>query len=161
MQGDKFPANFFGGVNSDLLGKQCISCGKTIPFGTMPSLCSDCTRVREMRRTASKHKKSDAKVQRRKFYSTRAWRKLSAVMLQRCGYTCESCGGIATEVHHKQHLDTEEGWAARLLPSNLACLCHGCHDKEHGRFVGGGSVKSIRANADERSPHSAQKKLPK
>jgi 5-methylcytosine-specific restriction protein A len=48
---------------------------------------------------------------------------------------CEACDarGIlikpARHVHHVEPIDTEEGWAKRLVITNLQSLCLPCHNR--------------------------------
>lgn len=135
-----------------MLIKQCAKCGIYIPYGK--SYCPECERIvleeREKRkresikrynRTYDKTKRDD---RARKFYVSKEWRMLSARYLQDKMYRCERCGNIATQVHHKEHIQTETGWHRRLDITNLEALCLQCHNEEHGRFKKSrGGKKSI------------------
>ena len=68
------------------------------------------------------------------FYKGRQWRMLSARYLQDHAYKCESCGGLACEVHHMEPIQTESGWIRRYDVSNLKAVCTDCHNAEHDRF---------------------------
>ena len=124
-----------------MLLKSCGRCGKLIPYGI--SYCSICRPIgeaeREARRLESK-RESDRRYNKTRdpkyirFYNSQAWRTLSAKYTQDKGYKCECCGRIATEVHHKQPIQTESGWLRRLDYDNLELLCVDCHNKRHKRF---------------------------
>ena len=55
--------------------------------------------------------------------STRSWRAIRAIVLQRDGFQCQQCGGIGTEVDHIHPVS--EGGTDH--PGNLRALCHACH----------------------------------
>jgi 5-methylcytosine-specific restriction endonuclease McrA len=125
-----------------MLLKACSRCGNLIPYGA--TYCSTClpivkaereARIQESRLKSNReyNKTRDPKYTR--FYSSTDWRVLSAKRLQDDGYRCVWCRGIATEVDHIEEIQTPEGWAKRLDYNNLRSMCHGCHDKRHGRFI--------------------------
>ena len=70
-----------------------------------------------------------AKEWARKFYRSVAWRTLRAEVLHRDLYSCEECGGRATEVHHAIPLTPEniDDPTVALNPALLHSLCHDCH----------------------------------
>lgn len=70
-----------------------------------------------------------AKEWARKFYRSKAWRTLRAEVLHRDLYSCEECGGRATEVHHAIPLTPEniDDPTVALNPALLHSLCHDCH----------------------------------
>ena len=72
---------------------------------------------------------SMAKEWARKFYRSKAWRTLRAEVLHRDLYSCEECGGRATEVHHAIPLTAEniDDLTVALNPALLHSLCHDCH----------------------------------
>lgn len=72
---------------------------------------------------------SMAKEWARKFYRSVAWRTLRAEVLHRDLYSCEECGGRATEVHHAIPLTPEniDDPTVTLNPALLHSLCHDCH----------------------------------
>ena len=124
-----------------MLLKSCGRCGKLIPYGI--SYCSICRPIgeaeREARRLESKresdrryNKTRDPKYVR--FYNSIDWRTLSAKYTQDKGYKCERCGKFATQVHHKQAIQTPQGWDRRLDYTNLELLCTQCHNDRHNRF---------------------------
>ena len=109
-----------------MLLKSCGRCGKLIPYGL--TYCSTCRPIveaeREARRLESKresdrryNKTRDPKYVR--FYNSVQWRTLSAKYTQDKGYRCERCGKFATQVHHKQAIQTPQGWDRRLDYTNL------------------------------------------
>lgn len=67
-----------------------------------------------------------------RFYQSAAWRTARQQALRRDGYTCQRCGGRATEVHHIAELtpDNINNPMIALAISNLESLCHDCHTKE-------------------------------
>lgn len=74
-------------------------------------------------------------------YNSKAWKSLRKQALIRDHYTCQLCGGRATEVHHLKEVDTvnpEENVHAFDL-ENLQSLCRGCHtqitQEEHRGIV--------------------------
>lgn len=80
------------------------------------------------------------------FYNSKAWRTLRKAYADK-HYLCEECEKeaklqdkyniqLTEEVHHKEPIQTETGWARRLEWSNLIALCHKHHDIEHRRFKG-------------------------
>ena len=128
-----------------MLLKSCGRCGKLIPYGI--TYCSECRPIveaeREARREAKNleykresnkryNKKRDPKYIR--FYNTVEWRTLRAKYTQDKGYKCEQCGKFATQVHHKQAIQTPQGWDRRLDYNNLELLCTQCHNDRHNRF---------------------------
>ena len=70
-----------------------------------------------------------AKAWARAFYKSRQWRDLRAAVLRRDLFTCEGCGGRATEVHHEIELTPENitDPAVALNGALLHSLCHDCH----------------------------------
>lgn len=77
---------------------------------------------------------------RKKFYSSKRWQRARRAYLESRSYTCERCGGFATIVHHRRHLDadTVNDASMSLSTSNFEALCVTCHNKEH--FGGFGAV---------------------
>lgn len=66
-------------------------------------------------------------------YNTKEWHAQKEAILLRDNYTCQMCGGTATEVHHINYKDEnwndigDEMW--RSPKSNLVSLCATCHKK--------------------------------
>ena len=124
-----------------MLLKQCPRCKKWIEYGH--TYCSVCTpiveaereeriRVSKLKNNRDYNKKRDPKYLR--FYNSVEWKALSRKYIQDRHYRCEKCGALASEVHHKNPIQTEEGWIDRLSYNNLECLCLECHNKSHNRF---------------------------
>ena len=124
-----------------MLLKECKRCGNLIPYGSV--YCTTCApmveayreaRKEEARKAANKryNKTRDPKYTR--FYNSKEWRTLSSKYTQDRGYRCELCGKIATEVHHKQPIQTDSGWIRRLDYDTLELLCVDCHSERHERF---------------------------
>ena len=65
----------------------------------------------------------------KQFYRSKAWRTLRAEVLHRDLYSCEECGGRATEVHHAIPLTPTNinDPTVTLNPALLHSLCHDCH----------------------------------
>lgn len=126
-----------------MLMKKCANsqCGRLIPYGM--TYCADCKEIADKRieERKAKQRKNYAKNYDKKrekkyveFYHSKVWKRLKAAYAAAKGYRCERCGAIAEQVHHKQHIQTPEGWARRLDWDNLELLCIRCHNKEHERF---------------------------
>lgn len=124
-----------------MLLKACNRCGNLIPYGS--PYCTECTpiveaereaRLAELKKESNKryNKTRDPKYVR--FYNGLEWRTLSAKYTQDKGYRCERCKAMATQVHHKKAIQTDDGWALRLDYDNLELLCTQCHNDEHERF---------------------------
>lgn len=138
-----------------LLMKKCPRCGRLIRYGR--AYCPTCEKQvsewREKKREEAKKKYMKKYNKQRdpkygEFYRSKAWRSLKAYFLAAHGYRCERCGAIAEVVHHKQRIQTPDGWERRLDPTNLELLCNRCHNDEHNRFGGkkrdpGGGRKSF------------------
>lgn len=124
-----------------MLFKNCKKCGRVIPYPL--SYCSDCQIIVDQQREeyrARYKQRGDAEYNKRRdpkyirFYNSQGWRSLRVAYIQGKGYRCESCGGLAVEVHHKKPIQTEEGWNLRLDINNLEALCTKCHNERHNRF---------------------------
>lgn len=125
-----------------MLLKECAKCKKLIPYGN--TYCNECEPIakaeQEKRREQSKsrsnkryNKSRDPKYT--KFYNSKAWKVLSRRYAQDKNFRCEECGSIATEVHHKEFIQSQNGWNRRLDYGNLELLCVNCHNKKHNRFI--------------------------
>lgn len=71
------------------------------------------------------------------FYRTGAWVKTRNVVMARDNYLCQWClqkGRLisAEVVHHIKTLDKYPELGLEV--SNLVSLCHGCHNRHHGRL---------------------------
>lgn len=126
-----------------MLLKACPRCGKLIAYPR--SYCEACAPIAEAERrervavrkgrgNAAYNRRRDPKYTR--FYASPEWKRLSAARMNSAAYRCEECGALATEVHHLQPIQTDEGWERRLDWENLKALCLACHNKAHGRFQG-------------------------
>jgi 5-methylcytosine-specific restriction enzyme A len=73
-----------------------------------------------------------------KFYQSKQWRGVRAIVLNRDQYTCRNCYRRASEVHHIIGLtpDNIDDINISLNPDNLMCLCHDCHDRITKGFSG-------------------------
>lgn len=72
------------------------------------------------------------------FRSSRDWRHAALVYLQehpRCECADAHPGDppMANHVHHRQGLETPEGWARRLDPRNFRSVCKACHLRLHSQ----------------------------
>lgn len=128
-----------------MLTKVCKRCGRFIVYPKV--YCDECKVIVDEQRKIAKEeaiKKAKRKYNRKynkkrdpkyvRFYNSSEWKMLSKKYVQDKGYRCEECGDIATEVHHKIPIQTDEGWNLRLDYNNLECICVKCHNKRHKRF---------------------------
>lgn len=125
-----------------MLDKLCRRCKKIIKYPN--TYCEVCKEIKdkekeEVNKKYSKeankkyNKKRDPKYT--KFYNSPDWKiRLAPKYMADKGYKCEVCGAIASEVHHKIPIKTDEGWERRLDYNNLKALCLDCHNNEHNRF---------------------------
>lgn len=127
-----------------MLLKECKRCGRYINYGS--AYCPECKQVVHKEKEASKdiskrlrsrryNRQRDPKYQR--FYRSADWRKVSLRYTQEKGYRCEQCGTVATQVHHRQPIQTDDGWDRRFDLNNLELLCTACHNLRHDRFKSG------------------------
>lgn len=121
----------------------CPRCKRLIPVGVQ--YCDTCRPIvedqLEKRRTENLQKKQAAYNRRRDpkyltFYRSKDWKTLSRTYLQQAGYKCEAhacqdCTGLAVEVHHKEPIQTPDGWDKRLDWDNLEAVCTQCHNARH------------------------------
>ena len=126
----------------------CKRCGALVPYPH--TYCDTCQQIVDKVREeawAKSKKASDQRYNQRRdpkylrFYQSSDWKILSQKYLQDKGYRCEGCHRIATEVHHKQPIQTPEGWERRLDYTNLEAVCKDCHNKRHHRFQAKGKRK--------------------
>lgn len=124
-----------------MLLRACNRCGNLIPYGE--SYCSVCKPIHEQEKAlylAQSKKDSNKRYNQTRdkkyiqFYNSSAWKMLASRYTQDKQYKCESCGKIATQVHHKEAIQTDEGWKRRLDYNNLELLCTDCHNQRHNRF---------------------------
>ena len=130
----------------------CPRCKRMIPVGVQ--YCDSCRPVAEAQaaeaiqhRQDYKRKQAARRYNARRdpkyqaFYRSKDWKKLSRAKLQAAHYRCEAklpgCTGIACEVHHKQPIQTQEGWDRRFEWDNLEATCSACHNGRHpNKFKG-------------------------
>lgn len=124
-----------------MLLKACNRCGNLIPYGA--TYCRACApivqaykeeQLRESKRESNRRYNRGRDPKLIQFYNSTGWRMLSARYTQDKQYKCERCGKIATQVHHKEPIQSESGWNRRLDYDNLELLCTSCHNEEHKRF---------------------------
>lgn len=73
----------------------------------------------------------------KKFYNSRAWRRLRLKILKRDKGECQKCKAVgkysrAIIVHHIQELKNRPDLS--MQESNLQSLCNKCHEEHHERF---------------------------
>lgn len=126
--------------------KPCPRCKRMIPYGW--AYCPECAPIAAAEREEAREHRAEKLRQKYNkrynarrdpkymtFYRSKAWRQTSKAKLQAVGYQCEGklpgCQGIACEVHHRQAIQTPEGWDKRLDWENLEALCTSCHNGRH------------------------------
>lgn len=124
----------------------CPRCKRLVPVGV--AYCEECKPVAEAqaaeameRRQAYKRAKYNRAYNKRRdpkyltFYRSKEWKVTSRTKLQDAGYKCEAklsgCTHLAVEVHHKDPIQTEDGWDRRLEWENLEAVCTACHNGRH------------------------------
>ena len=117
--------------------KMCRRCRKMIVHPNI--YCTACFEVVAENKAENKKQSNRNYNQKRDkkytaFYNSIQWGVLRDKKMQDEQYRCENCGKIATEVHHKKPIQTEEGWELRLEYNNLETLCLDCHNLRHNRF---------------------------
>lgn len=128
--------------------KLCAKCQKIIIYPNR--YCETCkviveAQIEQQKKKWNKNynKKRDSKYTT--FYNCDEWKALKNKYLQDHEYRCEKCiekkkkdsryiEKIAEEVHHKEPIQTPEGWEKRFSYDGLKALCHDCHNEEHHRF---------------------------
>lgn len=125
-----------------MLLKQCYRCGCYIQYpATYCSICLPIVEEERAKRDAVNKRKADKRYNQTRdkkylrFYNSPEWRRLSTQYMVDVAYRCERCSKIATDVHHKKPIQTDEGWERRFDYTNLEALCVDCHNKEHHRFI--------------------------
>lgn len=142
--------------------KLCNRCKKPIP--SYLKYCGKCQYSVEIQKEEykairdSKYNKN-RNPKYKEFYNSKEWRLLKEKKLEKEQYKCERCKEIcinckqglssktnfdcykckhnrtvAMEVHHKEPIQTMEGWNLRLDYNNLEALCTDCHNFRHKRF---------------------------
>lgn len=97
--------------------KFCSKCGRLVQYPKR--MCEECENKYAVSSSGRHNPQSQA------FYNSKDWKVLAAFKLQKENYTCEECGGIATDVHHI--VPILDDWSKRLDYSNLQALCDRCH----------------------------------
>jgi len=64
----------------------------------------------------------------RQYLKTDAWKRKRYVVLKRDNWTCQYCGGKATEVHHKKYARRNIG---KEPIKWLVSICRNCHQEIH------------------------------
>lgn len=82
--------------------------------------------------------------EKKRFYNSAAWRKLSKYYAESKGWVCETCHNKNIDrerplyeqlhCHHKTPLTDENVWdpSVALNEGNLVLLCRTCHNQAHG-----------------------------
>lgn len=88
---------------------------------------------------------------KQRFYKSKEWRYLRAVIIERDKWICQYCGEYILdipEVDHEIELTAENYTdpAISLNPDLLKTMHHHCHDIRHNRF--GGKIKHTIVNDD-------------
>ncbi|MDW4379944.1 HNH endonuclease [Staphylococcus saprophyticus] len=81
--------------------------------------------------------------ERKRFYNSKAWEDVRAIVLRRDNYECVWCkaeGKVTTEGLEIDHIEElQDRPDLKLEPDNLRTLCKACHNKRHIRFQYGGN----------------------
>ena len=129
-----------------------------MPYAGRQRYCFECTVKANSERNEQRKRSRDYKTEYKKrleredpkikrFYHSKEWR-MTSLQYQvdakhmcemqkgaKCektgGEPCDKCKGLGTDVHHKQPIQTQEGWNRRLDPTNLELLCVCCHNCRH------------------------------
>lgn len=117
--------------------KMCNRCKKLIEYPA--TYCDECKPIMEeviAKNKVTRDKRYNQKRDKKylQFYRSKEWITLREKYMQDKGYKCEMCGKLATEVHHKEPIQTVAGWERRLDYLNLLLVCVKCHNKLHHRF---------------------------
>ena len=75
----------------------------------------------------SKYKRQRRKEHYAEYLKSDAWQRKRFVVLRRDNWTCQYCGGKATEVHHKRYARN----IGREPIHWLVSLCKQCHRNQH------------------------------
>lgn len=131
--------------------KQCLTCGRNlgaVPKAWGKAACEFDAALeerwnRQVRQQYERWRHQQAAVRmeadsdwRRRYDAhlrSEKWRLLRLRVMRRCRGMCEGCGvEKAVQVHHLsyEHMGDEFLW-------ELAAVCLGCHERVHGREIGG------------------------
>ena len=82
-----------------------------------------------------------------RFYHSKRWERARLAYLEERHFVCELCGGLATIVHHKVHIDADNvsDPMVTLNPDNFMAVCQACHAKVHGDGV---TAEGVAVDAD-------------
>lgn len=69
----------------------------------------------------------------KRIYNSAKWKKTRDIFMEMKNHTCERCGLLAEEVHHKTYLTPENINNPEIVYGfeNLEALCRNCHFEEH------------------------------
>lgn len=68
------------------------------------------------------------------FLKTLYWKTISAIVKEDSGNKCSKCGSTENlEVHHKTYDNHGLEHLKSIQDSDLTCICHKCHSKEHNK----------------------------
>tara|TARA_Y100000385_G_C12579711_1_gene419936 strand:- start:152 stop:454 length:303 start_codon:yes stop_codon:yes gene_type:complete len=81
-----------------------------------------------LKRWAFNVKRKRRKEYYRQYLKTDAWKRKRYVVLKRDNWTCQYCGGKATEVHHKKYARRNIG---KEPIKWLVSICRNCHQEIH------------------------------
>ena len=117
--------------------KMCNRCKKLIEYPEI--YCDECKAIMEeviAENKATRNRRYNQKRDKKylQFYRSKEWITLREKYMQDKQYKCEICSKLATEVHHKEPIQTPAGWERRLDYLNLLLVCVRCHNKLHHRF---------------------------
>ncbi|MDS1005308.1 HNH endonuclease [Clostridium sporogenes] len=84
----------------------------------------------------------------RKFYKSKEWGNFRKIILAERGPVCQQCKKIIREskhiqLHHKEELTPTNVTDVNITlnPDNIEVLCQECHNKLHGRWCKGQTIK--------------------
>ena len=81
-----------------------------------------------LKRWAFNVKRKRRKEYYRQYLKTDAWKRKRYVVLKRDNWTCQYCGGKATEVHHKKYARRNIG---KEPVKWMVSICRNCHQEIH------------------------------
>lgn len=127
------------GVSGTRFVRQCQACGRQVG-GTVPLERVPDPRVvpRWNQRLAHRPQPTARKRAYAERFKRADWRRLRSRVLERDNWTCRSCGGVATEVHH---LTYERFGEER--PSDLVAYCAACNQAEREERIAHGAQRRV------------------
>jgi len=139
-----------------IIFKLCSGCGgKAVYPKRFCDICEDKQDIKDKESRARSNKRYNRTRDKDLacFYSSKAWKSVSARRMQMAKYFCEYCvRALACEVHHELPINTPDGWEKRLDIDLVRAVCLRCHNEKHERFSGragrsakppGGGAKSV------------------